>query len=191
MPGAKQAWPTVAACWSPATPRIGIAAPRMLRLGHAEIGGAVPDLRAACARGTPKRPSSVVVPGAVVDVEEQRPRGVGGVGGVDPAAGQPPDQEGVDGAEAKVAALGPLARALHVVEQPGELGAGEIGIEEQAAAGGDLRLLALAAQRGAGVGGAPVLPDDGAVDRLAGLAVPDHHRLALVGDADAGDRRPA
>ena len=27
MPGAKQAWPTVAACWSPAMPMIGIAAP--------------------------------------------------------------------------------------------------------------------------------------------------------------------
>src|SRR5204862_988673 len=34
---------------------------------------------------------------------------------------------------------------------------------------------------------APVLPDDRVSDRLAGGAVPDDRRLALVGDADAGD----
>ena len=36
-------------------------------------------------------------------------------------------------------------------------------------------------------GGAPVLPDNGVVDGLAGAPVPDHGRLALVGDADRGD----
>ncbi len=30
MPGSKQAWPMVAACWSPATPRMGISAPNRL-----------------------------------------------------------------------------------------------------------------------------------------------------------------
>ena len=39
----------------------------------------------------------------------------------------------------------------------------------------------------ADVGGAAVLPDDGVVDRLAGLAIPDDGGLALVGDADRGD----
>ena len=34
---------------------------------------------------------------------------------------------------------------------------------------------------------APVLPDDGAVDRPPRPAIPDQRRLALVGDADAGD----
>src|SRR5438552_17101236 len=33
--------------------------------------------------------------------------------------------------------------------------------------------------------GPPVLPDDGVVDWLAGLAVPDDGRLALIGYADA------
>jgi hypothetical protein len=33
---------------------------------------------------------------------------------------------------------------------------------------------------------APVLPDDGVVDRRAGLAVPDQRGFALVGDADPG-----
>ena len=39
----------------------------------------------------------------------------------------------------------------------------------------------------ADVGGAAVLPDDGAVHGRAGGAVPHHGGLALVGDADGGD----
>ena len=61
------------------------------------------------------------------------------------------------------------------------------GIEQQAGARGDQRLVAGLAQRGAGGGGAAVLPDDGVVDRLAGGAVPDQRGLALVGDADGRD----
>ncbi len=49
------------------------------------------------------------------------------------------------------------------------------------------RLVALLPQRCTGVGGAPVLPDDGVVDRPAAGAIPDDSRLALVGDADRGD----
>ena len=37
-------------------------------------------------------------------------------------------------------------------------------------------------------GGAPVLPHDGPVQRAAGAPVPHHRGLALVGDADRGDR---
>src|SRR2546425_2738555 len=33
--------------------------------------------------------------------------------------------------------------------------------------------------------GPPVLPDDGVVDRLASLPVPEDGRLTLIGDADA------
>ena len=76
-------------------------------------------------------------------------------------AGQPPQQPGVDGAEGEPAGLGGGARAVHVVEQPGQLGGGEIGVEQQAGAFGDQRLVAGGAQRGAGGGGAAVLPDDG------------------------------
>ena len=57
-------------------------------------------------------------------------------------------------------------------------------------------LVAVGLQSGADVGGAAVLPDDGAVHGLAGGAVPHHGGLALVGDADRGDvlcrqRRPS
>ena len=48
-------------------------------------------------------------------------------------------------------------------------------------------LVAFALQFGADVGGAAVLPDDGAVHGLPRGAVPHHGGLALVGDADRGD----
>ena len=51
----------------------------------------------------------------------------------------------------------------------------------------DDRLAAFRLQPRADVGGAAVLPDDGAVHRLTGGAVPHHRGLALVGDADRGD----
>ena len=35
--------------------------------------------------------------------------------------------------------------------------------------------------------GSPVLPDDGAVDRFAGRAIPEDNRLPLIGDADRID----
>ena len=48
------------------------------------------------------------------------------------AAGQPPQQEAVDRAEGQLAALGRRARARHLLEQPGELGGGEIGVDHAA-----------------------------------------------------------
>ena len=47
--------------------------------------------------------------------------------------------------------------------------------------------MALLLEFGAELGGAPILPDNGIVDRLARFPVPDYHRLALVRDADGGN----
>ncbi len=188
MPGAKQAWPTVAACWSPAMPRIGIGAPRMAASVMPK-SAAQSRTSGSIARGTRNSRSRSSSHAPVWMSSSSVRAGVGGVGGVHAAAGQPPEQEAVDGAEQQLAALRPRARApAHVVEQPGDLGAGEIGVEQQAGLGGDVPARAPSAfSCCAGVGGAPVLPDDGAVDRLAGRAVPDDRGLALVGDADGGD----
>ena len=139
------------------------------------------------ARGTSNSRSRSSSQAPLCDVVEQGARGVGGVGGVHPAAGEAPEQEGVDGAEGELAGLGQRARALDVVEQPGDLGGREIGIEQQPGLGRDHRLVARLLQRAADVGRAPVLPDDGAVDGLARAPVPDEAGLALVGDADGGD----
>ena len=131
MPGRKQAWPMVAACWSPAMPEIAIAPPNRSGVAVAEAGGGILHLgqhRARHARDL----QELVVPLAGVDVEQQRARGIGGVGGVHLAAGEPPEQIAIDGAEHQLAALGARPRAGDVVQDPGDLGAGEIGIDDQA-----------------------------------------------------------
>ena len=176
----------VAACWSPAMPEMAIEPPNRLASLSPKWCGGVLYLGQHRARHAQEL-QQFIVPLAGVDVEQQRARGVGGVGGVDAASGQPPQQIAIDGAEHQFAAAGAFARAGDVVENPGDFGAGEIGIDDEAGPGGDIRLVAFILQFGADVGGAAVLPDDGAVHRLPGGAIPHHGGLALVGDADRGD----
>ncbi len=138
--------------------------------------------------GHAEHPAQIGIPLALVDVVEQGARRVGGVGGVDLAAGQPPQQEAVDRAESELAFVGAGAGAGDIVEDPAQLGAGEIGVEDQPGLGADLVLIALRLQLGAEFRGPAILPHDRLVDRFPGRAVPHHHRLALVGDADRLDR---
>jgi hypothetical protein len=77
------------------------------------------------------------------------------------------------------------ARAGNLVEDPGDLGAAEVGIDHQAGFLFYELFDPVFFQQRAGLCRAPVLPDDGVVDRLAALPVPEDRRLALVGDADA------
>ena len=129
----------------------------------------------------------LLVPGVGVHVEHQRARGVADVGGVHRAAGQLPHQPGVHRAEGQLAGLRRGARAGHGVEDPLQLGAGEVGVDDQAGLAPEALFQAALAQGCAGGLGAAVLPDDGVVHGLAGAAVPHHRGLALVGDADRGD----
>ena len=186
MPGLKQPCPTVAACWSPAMPRMRMGAPNKSGAVTPNSPAQSAHLRQQALRHA-EHPAQTVVPLAAADIEQQRARGIAGVGGVHFAAGEPPQQETVDGAEGEPAGLRLRARAVHVIEQPGDLAGGKIRIEQQPGLGGDLRLMAGAAQRIAKIRGAAVLPDDGVVDRLAAGAVPDNRGFALIGDADAGD----
>ena len=139
------------------------------------------------ASGDVEQGQQFVVPLAAVDVEQQGAGGVGGVGCVDGAFGQAPEQEAVDGAERQVACFGGGAGAVDGIEQPGDLGGGEIRVQAQSGAGGDQIAVAGLIQALAQGGGAAVLPDDGVVDGSAGSAVPEDDRLALVGDAEGGD----
>jgi hypothetical protein len=125
-----------------------------------------------------------------VEIQQHRARGVRRVGDVHAAvrpAGQVPHQPRVDRAHRQLAALGPRASAVHVVQQPARLRAGEVRREWQA----DTLLVPVhAALRGKLVAdrlGAGVLPHDRRGDGFAGRPVPHHGRLALVGDADRRD----
>ena len=119
-----------------------------------------------------------------MQVEQHRARGVARVGEVQPSPSQMPDQPAINGAEGELAALGTFACARHMVEQPGELGGREIGIELQPGACAHIVCPALGAQARALCGGATVLPHDRGRQRTAAGALPQHRGLALVGDAD-------
>ncbi len=103
------------------------------------------------------------------------------------AAGQPPDQIGIDGAEREFATLGATAGVGDIVENPGDLRGGEIRIEQKAGARLDEILGAVRFQARAGLGGATVLPDDRVIDGFAAAPVPDQRRLSLIGDAERDD----
>ena len=116
---------------------------------------------------------------------EQRPRGVGRVGGV--AAGEAREQPGVDRARRELAGRGARAGAVDVVEQPGELGRREVRRDHEARPLAQQRRVPGVLQRPADVLGARVLPDDGRRDRPPRRTLPEHDGLALVGDADGDD----
>ena len=98
---------------------------------------------------------------------------------------QAPQEETVDRAAGKIAALGARTHARQLVEHPGDLGRGEIWIEQEASSLANQILGAFGLQARALIGGSPVLPDDRPVDRLTGRAVPQHDCLALVGDPNS------
>ncbi len=122
-----------------------------------------------------------------MDVEEHGARGVGVVGDVHLATGKFPDQPAVDGAEQQFTLARTLTAAFDVVEDPLELGAGEVRVGNQAGGVADVLLVTIALELLADFGAAAALPDDRVVDRAAGGLVPDHGGFALVGDADGRD----
>ncbi|MNH06927.1 hypothetical protein D3C79_663070 [compost metagenome] len=128
----------------------------------------------------------LLVPLKGVDVEEHGARGVGVVGDVHLAAGEFPDQPAVDGTEQQIAALGALTSAFDIVEDPLELGAGEVRVGDQAGGFADVVLQAVTLELFADLGAAPALPDDGVVHRTTGFLVPHHGGFTLVGDTDGG-----
>jgi hypothetical protein len=157
------------------------------RLGLAEDAARRPHLRHHRRRDV-EEPQQLGIPHAGMDVEQQRARRVRRVGDVRLPGGELPDEPAVDRSEREIAGRGPRARAAHVVEDPRDLGRREIRVEHEARLGAHLGLGALVLQARADVGGSPVLPHDGAMDRLPGAAVPHDRRLALVRDADGGER---
>jgi len=155
------------------------------RLGqHAEGVRRWVDVRQDGARHA-QQAQQLRVPIARVDVEQHRARRIRRICDVRAVAGELPDEPGIDRAECELAALGAGARPRNLVEQPGDLGAAEIRINHQPGLLFYEFLNPFFFQLRTNLRGAPVLPDDGVVDRLAGLPVPDDGGLALVGDAHA------
>ena len=131
--------------------------------------------------------AQLVRPRALGDVVEQGPRGVRRVGDVARAAGQPGDQVAVDGADDDVPGGDPGPGRRVVLGQPGQLGAGEVGVEPEAGQLAHPVLVPGLAQPVADRGRPTVLPDDGPARGGQRRPVPEHGGLALVGEADGGD----
>src|SRR5262249_61648936 len=87
----------------------------------------------------------------------------------------------------ELSARGALARTGNIVEQPGELGSGEIGIEQEAGFAAELSFVAFGFELRTEIRGTPVLPDDGAMHGPTAGAIPQQGRLALIGYTDRGN----
>ena len=106
---------------------------------------------------------------------------------MDPSAGEPPDKPGFHRAKKQLAPLGPAPGALHIVQNPFELGGGKVGVDNQTGFPADGIGQASLLQAVAIFRGPAALPDNGIAYRLSGSFVPDDGGFPLVGDADSGD----
>src|SRR5690606_26573747 len=129
----------------------------------------------------------LLVPLQGLQVHEQGAGSIGHVGDVHAAVnatGQVPQNPAVGGAEEQVSGFGTFASTFDIVQDPLDLGTGEVGGQRQAHG----LLVAfksfIASQLFDDVLGAGVLPDNGVVDGLAGVLIPYHRGFALDGDAD-------
>ncbi len=128
-----------------------------------------PDL-GQCALGDVEQVEQLGVPATSADVVQKRARGVRGVGEV--LAGELEREPRVDRAEHRAAVAGAFAQARDVLQQPGDLRGREVGVEHEAGSRAHERLVPLGAQPLAQRRGAAVLPDDRAMQRLAGRQGP-------------------
>ncbi len=114
-------------------------AAKQMRRCHADLFARRGYLRQNLARHVEDL-QQLLVPVQRLQVEEQRARCVADIGGMHRAVREIPDQPRIDRAEREFAALRAPAGTAHVVEQPGDLGAGKIRIEQQSGLGRDIRL---------------------------------------------------
>ena len=128
-----------------------------------------------------------VVPVEHVDVEDQRAACVAEIRDMPFAAGEPPQEPRIDGAEEDLAPLGAAAEPFVAVQQVLDLRAGEIGVQEQAGLRPKGRFEPLGFQPLADRRAGPALPNHGMGDRSAGMTVPENCRFALIGDPDRGN----
>ena len=120
-----------------------------------------------------------------MNIEQHGAGGVADIGGVDPPLGQLVDQPRVHCSECQFAGFSELAGAGDILEHPGDLAGGEIGIDQKARALLNGLAMSRVAQALAEIGGAAILPDNRIVNGLSGVAVPQERGLALIGNADA------
>ena len=91
------------------------------------------------ARGMSRGLEQFVVPIQRVDVEDQGAAGVRVIGHVSPAAGQPPHEPCIDGAEEDLTSRRAAPQTVAGIQQVADLRAREVGVDHQARFGGKQR----------------------------------------------------
>src|SRR5262245_21643515 len=160
----------------------------MLGLRRAEIVLRIAHLRQHGARHA-EPADELTVPFSRSNVVEHGAGGVGRIRRMQPGARHFEQEKAVNCSEADFTRARPRLETRHMLQEPGELGRGEIGIDHESRRLGDMIAPSLAQELAAKPGGAAVLPNDRVGERPRARALPYHARLALIGDADGGDTR--
>jgi len=169
-------------------PRNGQRIPQEIRVGF-PANAARPHDGGEQRVGYLKEAGELAVPAARRQSVQHGPRGIGRVGDVGASPGQPRDEPAIHRARGQLAPLRPEPE-LGVVEQPFQLGRGEVRIQQESAALPDQRLGPRGPELHATLRGPPVLPDDRRRHGLERLPLPEDQRLALIGDADTDGALP-
>ena len=148
-----------------------------VRIGHKGQAGSV----------NPEDFHQVRIPGQIRDVEKLGPGSVGIISPVAPACGQFPDQPAVDGADADFSPGRGFAHAVHMAENPGQLGGGKVGGEGEARFPLYGFRKPLRFQFGTDFRSPGALPHDSVVYGISRIPVPADGGFALV--ADTHDRQ--
>ena len=98
-----------------------------------------------------------------------------------------PDQPTVHSAEQSLAGFCFLAHAPNVIENPADLAAGKVSVDDQTRFARDGVRVRRTCKLRAKFRRAPALPVDRRSQRHARPPVPDNYRLPLIRDADCGD----
>ena len=102
-------------------------------VGCTEVAGTVAHLREKRGRDC-EQLAELRVPLTAANIQQQGTRCVARIGSVNLPAGQAPEEKGIDRAEGQPARFRSFSRAFNMVQNPGDLGRGEIGIKQQAGA---------------------------------------------------------
>ena len=134
--------------------------------------------------GNVQEPENFLIPGEGMDIEQHGPGGVGVVRHMDLAPGELPDEPGLHRSKEQLSGTGLLPGARYMVQNPPQLGSGEIGVQHQAGFLPEEILIAQLFQLLAMVCRPAALPHDGRTHRPSGEPVPHNGGFPLIGNAD-------
>ena len=101
--------------------------------------------------------------------------------------GQLPDQPGINSTENQIASLRASLGALNMVENPSNLGTGEVSIDGQTSLVFELLSESLSLQAICNVSGLTGLPNNCVIYWTTSILIPNYSGLTLVGDTHGSD----